>query len=293
MIYNKSIGERFFDICNISFLVFLMIITLYPFIYVALASISNPMEIVRHRGILLKPLGLSFGAYKMVFDNPMIAIGYQNTLFYVIVGTIVNMLMTSLGAYVLSRKGPYWRNTIMFIIVFTMFFSGGIIPFYLLVRNLGLVNSRWALIFPTAINTWNLIVMRTSFMSIPESMEESARIDGAGDITILFRIIIPLSIPVMAVMTLFYGVGHWNAWFNAMIFLRERTLYPLQIFLREILIANVVDDMVTGMDMLDREPIAETIKYATVMVATVPILLAYPFLQKYFVKGIMVGAIKG
>jgi len=292
MVQKRSVGEIIFDICNWCFLTLLMIITVYPLLYVAFASISNPSAIIKHRGLLLWPIGFSLGAYEMVFNNPMIGIGYKNTLFYVIVGTIVNMFMSSLGAYVLSRKGPFWKNAIMFVIVFTMFFSGGTVPFYLLVRNLGLANTRWALIIPTAISTWNLIVMRTSFMSIPDSMEESAKIDGANDFIVLFKIIIPLSIPVMAVMVLFYGVGHWNAWFNAMIFLRKRELYPLQLILREILIANSVNDMMTGVSDLDKEPIAETIKYATVMVATVPILFVYPFLQKYFVKGIMIGALK-
>jgi putative aldouronate transport system permease protein len=180
----------------------------------------------------------------------------------------------------------------MFMIVVTMFFQGGLIPTYLLVSNLGLVDTPWAMIIPGAINTWNLIIMRTSFQAVPASLEESAKIDGANEWTIMWRIILPLSIPVMAVMVLFYAVGHWNAWFNAMIYLRDRNLYPLQLILREILITNSTDSMMTNASGVDKMPISETIKYATIMVATIPILVLYPFLQKYFVKGVMIGALK-
>jgi len=200
---------------------------------------------------LLKPLGFSLEAYKLVFENPMILTGYRNTLFYVTVGTSINLLMTSLSAYVLSRKNVMFKNAMM-MVVFTMFFSGGLIPFYLTVRELGLSDSMWAVILPTAMSTYNMIVMRTAFTAIPDSLEESARIDGANDFTILFRIILPLSLPVVAVMILFYAVGHWNAWFNAMIFLRTRDKYPLQIVLREILIASSTDDMTTNVGSLDK-----------------------------------------
>lgn len=186
-----------------------------------------------------------------------------------------------------------WKNPIMFLIVFTMFFNGGLIPTYLLVNNLGLLDSRWALIIPSAMSAYNLIIMRTSFQGIPVSLEESAKLDGANDFTVLFRIVLPLSMPVVAVMILFYGVGHWNSWFNALIYLRTRDLYPLQLILREILITNSTDSMMTGVGGADKMPIGETIKYATIIVATIPILLLYPFLQKYFVKGVMIGAIKG
>jgi putative aldouronate transport system permease protein len=179
-----------------------------------------------------------------------------------------------------------------FIIVFTMFFSGGLIPNYLTVMNLGLIDSRWAIILPSAISTYNMIIMRTSFSSIPDSLEESATIDGANDITILTCIILPLSLPIIAVMVLFYGVSHWNSWFSAMFYLRSRTLYPLQLILREILITNSIDNMTTDVSAMDKEPIGESIKYATIMVATLPVLFIYPFLQKYFVKGVMIGAIK-
>lgn len=293
MTIKRSSGEKTFDTINTLLLSALIVLTLYPFLYIAFASISEPALMIKHRGLLFGPLGVNFASYKMVLRYPMILKGYQNTLFIVTVGTSLNLLMTSFGAYVLSRKGVYWKGFIMFVVVFTMFFSGGLIPFYLQVRSLGLYDTLWALIFPTLMSTWNLIVMRTSFMAIPASMEESARIDGANDFTILFRIILPLSVPVIAVMILFYGVGHWNSWFNAMLFLRTRQLYPLQLILREILISSDTSQMTTNVGGMDVEAVGQTIKYATVMVATLPILFVYPFLQKYFVKGIMIGALKG
>ena len=175
----------------------------------------------------------------MVLENPNIASGYFNTIIYVVVGTGLSLLLTAFGAYALSRKDLLWKKQIMVLITFTMFFSGGLIPFYLVVMQLKLINTRWAVILPSLISVWNLIVMRTSFQSIPESLIESAKIDGANDFTVLFRIVIPVSGATMAVMTLFYAVGQWNSWFNAMIFLRDRDLFPLQLILREILISTM------------------------------------------------------
>lgn len=293
MSIKKSTSEKIFDLANILMMILLMIVTLYPLLYVAFASISTPSRLMQHQGILLKPLGFELGSYKLVFRNPMIIKGYLNTIFIVFVGTGVNIVMTALGAYVLSRKNVYWQKLFIFIIVFTMFFRGGMIPTYLLVKNLKLTDTLWALIVPNAISTYNMIIMRTSFLSIPESLEESARIDGAKDFTILFKIVIPLSLPVIAVMILFYGVGHWNSWFSAMIYLRKRELYPLQLILREILISSDTSQMITGVGTIDREPVTQTVKYATIMVATIPILCIYPFLQRYFVKGVMIGSLKG
>ena len=292
MIRRIGVGDYIFMAFNGLFLTLVVVLTLYPFLFVFFASISDPTEMARHMGFLVAPLGFSLGSYKMVLSNPMILAGYTNTLVYMSIGTVLNLLMTSLGAYVLSRKRVMLRNLIMFFIVFTMFFSGGLIPYYLVVRGLGLANKMWALILPTAVSTYNLIIMRTSFAQIPDSMEESAKIDGASDYRILFWIIIPLAMPVVAVMILFYSVGHWNSWFPAMIFLRTRERYPLQLVLREILIASSTDSMTTDASSADKEPIGETVKYATIMVATLPILFVYPFLQRYFIKGIMIGALK-
>ncbi|MCK9479503.1 MAG: carbohydrate ABC transporter permease [Firmicutes bacterium] len=293
MVVKRSISNIIFDISNYLFLTLLMVITLYPFWHVIMASFSNHVELTAHTGLLLRPAGFSLDAYKAVLDNRMIYSGYRNTLFYVVIGTALNLIMTSMGAYVLVRKGFFWRRFIFTLILITMFFSGGLIPTYLLVQSLGLVDSIWALILPGLISTWNLIIMRTNFASVPDSVIESSTIDGANEFVTLFRIMLPLSLPVIAVMTLYYGVHHWNAWFGAMIYLRSRSLYPLQLILREILLANDTNSMMVGVGHTDRESVSETIKYATIMAATLPILCAYPFVQKYFVKGVMIGAVKG
>jgi putative aldouronate transport system permease protein len=292
MVEKRSIGEIIFDTSNVVFLTLLSLIALYPFLYVVFASFSEAEKLVSHSGLLIAPLGFNLASYSAVFKNSQIYTGYFNTIIYVIIGTTINIILTSLGAYVLSRKSFYWKNAIMFMIVFTMFFGGGLIPTFLWMRSLGLMNNRLIMLLPGAISTSNLIIMRTYFKSIPDSLEESARIDGANDITILFRIILPLAKPVIAVMILYYGVAHWNSWFNAMVYLKDRSKWPLQLILREILVQNANDDMMNGIDDAAKYAISETIKYATTIVATVPILLIYPFLQKYFVKGVMIGAIK-
>jgi ABC-type sugar transport system, permease component len=292
MVIHKTTGDKIFDFFNHVILTILMLITIYPFLYVVFASLSSADQLAASRGLLYKPLGFSFSAYSAVFDNPMILIGYKNTIIYVLVGTLYNLIMTSLGAFVISRKNFFWKKFILGMVIFTMFFGGGMIPNFLLVKGLGLYNTMWALIIPGAISTMNLIIMKTSFESVPAGLEESAKIDGANDIIILFRIILPLSMPVIAVMILYYGVGHWNAWFGALIYLRNKNLYPLQLVLRVILISNSMNDMLQNVDS-DRQFLSETIKHATIIVATLPILLVYPFLQKYFVKGVMIGALKG
>lgn len=293
MVYKKTIGSVLFDMVNAIVLILLMIVTLYPFLYVVFSSVSDAKELVAHSGLLIKPVGFSWAAYEAVIKNDMIWLGYRNTLFYVIVGTAFNIIMTSMGAYVLSRKDFLWKNVLTTMVVITMFFGGGLIPTYLLMQKLGFVNSVWALIIPGAISTWNLIIMRTSFSSIPASLEESAKMDGANDFTILFKIIIPLSLPVIAVMVLYYGVAHWNSWFSAMIYLRKRELYPLQLILREILVDSRTEGMMTDVSILEKQYMSETIKHATIVVSTLPILCSYPYLQKYFVKGVMIGALKG
>jgi putative aldouronate transport system permease protein len=271
----------------------LVVVTVYPLLYVLFASLSSASELTQHRGLLFAPLELSLEAYRRVFQNPMILIGYRNTLFYVIVGTTLNVFMTALGAYALSRRNVLFKNPAMFFIVFTMFFSGGLIPTYLLVgQTLHMQDTPWALIVPGAVNTLNLIIMRTAFNAVPVALEEAARIDGASDWKILFKIYLPLSWPVVAVMILFYGVAHWNSFFPALVYLRDRELYPLQLVLREILISSNVQNMTTDVSSGDVLAIGETIKYATIIVATLPILLVYPYLQRYFVKGVAIGAIK-
>ena len=294
MVKRETSGEKLFNVINIIFMLFMICITLYPFYYVVMASLSDSSKLMVEEGLLLKPAGFSLSAYKMVFKNPNIMSGYRTTLIVVVTGTFINVLLTSVGAYLLTRKRFAIRNMMAYMMVFTMYFSGGMIPTYLLIyKGLNLGDSIWALILPNAISTYNLLIMRTNFAAIPESIEESAKIDGANDFVILFRIIIPLSLPIIAVMVLFYGVAHWNAWFSAMLYIRTKSKYPLQLILREILLLNSTEGMMEGTTGSDKYSIGESIKYATIVVATLPILCVYPFIQKYFVKGMMIGAVKG
>jgi putative aldouronate transport system permease protein len=295
MSIKVSKGERVFDVFNIFFMIIVMVVTLYPLIHVLFASISDGAELMKHQGILIKPLGFNFEAYRLVFRNPMIMQGYTNTLIIIVVGVVINILLTAIAAYFVSRKNVMWSKTLMIMIIITMYFNGGLIPNYFNIKELHLYDTLWSLILPGAISTFNLIIMRTAFLAVPDSLEESARLDGANHFTILFRIIFPLTMPTVAVLILYYAVAHWNAWFNAMIYLRTRTKFPLQLILREILIQNDATAMTatSGVDSGEQLAIAETIRYATIIVATVPILCVYPFLQKYFIKGVMVGAVKG
>jgi putative aldouronate transport system permease protein len=296
MIQKRKFGEWVFDIANHGFLIFLCVIMLYPLYYVFVASVSDGHLFMGHTGLLWRPLGLSVAAYKMVFRNPMVIRGFGNSVYLVVVGTSVNLLMTSFAAYVLSRKNVYWKNFLMKMAVFTMFFQGGLVPLFLQVKSLGLLDTYWSVIFTFAISTYNMIIMRTYFLTIPDSLEESAKMDGANDFLVLFRIILPVAKPVVATMVLFYGVSRWNGYFYVMIFLRNRMKYPISLILREILVANSAETMMDAGsvgDIGDTERIADTIKFATTVVATVPILFIYPFLQKYFVKGVMIGSVKG
>ena len=285
--------QRTFTVVNTAVLAALALVTLYPLLYVVFASFSNPTLFARHTGPLFWMQGFSLEAYKVVLEKPEILTGYGNTLFYVVIGTAVNMAFTISLAYVTSRPGLYWNKVIMLLIIFTMYFNGGLIPTYLLVQNLGLVDTRWAPILPTAISTFNLIILRTGFAGVPVSLEEAAKIDGASPFRIMVKIIFPLAMPTIAVIILYYAVQHWNSWFQEMIYLRDDDLYPLQLFLRQILIENQQDDMVMATKTADQQALGEIIKYSTIIVSTIPILLVYPFLQKYFTKGVMIGAVKG
>lgn len=286
---RRSKSERIFSAFNMILLLVLSFVTLYPFAYVFFASISNPVKFMSNQGVLFWPDGFSLTAYKKVFQNSSIYIGYANTLFYVIIGTAVNIYATASAAYVLSRQNFMLKRFFTLMFIFTMYFSGGLIPSYLLIDKLGLINSRLALIIPTAVSTYNLLIMITGFKSIPAALEESAKIDGASEWRILFRIIIPLAKPTIMVIMLYYAVGHWNSWFNAMIYIRDTYKMPLQIFLRNILTRNQLGAMAGDMDI---EDVGTTIKYATIIVSTVPILCIYPFIQKHFVQGVMIGAVK-
>lgn len=281
-----SVSERIFQVVNYIFLTLLGILCLYPLWHVLMASFSSSEAMYSHSGLLLWPVDFSVEAYKRVFANSDIYTGYLNTIKILVLGVSWQMLMTTICAYVLSRRDFLLRRPVMLIIAFTMFFSGGIIPIYMNIKDLHLLGSVWGLILPMGINTYNMIILRTSIESLPESLMEAARIDGAGHLTILRRIVLPLTKATLAVLVLYYGVAWWNEWFWSSRVLTGKTSLPLAVILRQILIQNDTASMDTGL------PIAETIKYALIIVATVPVLCIYPFIQKYFTKGVMIGAVK-
>ena len=294
MVEDKTIGARVFTFANYIILTLLMIITLYPCLYVLFASFSDPVKLYKASKLLLYPQGFSFAGYQIVLRNPWIWRSYLNTFFYVAGGGLISVFLTILGGYTLSRKYLPGRFAVLLLITVTMFFHGGLIPTYLVVQGLGLTDTIFAMLLPGAISTYNLIVMKTFLQHIPDEMEESARIDGAHDFTILIRIIIPLATPVIAVISLFYMVSIWNSYIPPTIYLRNRSLFPLQVILREVLLAG--DSNLNFSDTggnEDLQAFVEAVKYSTIVVTTVPILCVYPFLQRYFVKGIMLGAIKG
>ena len=290
---KRTVSGTIFNMCNVMFMILLSCIMLYPMLHVLFASLSDSTRVMQHSGLLLRPLGFTLDAYKAVFRDERVFSGYTNTLIVLVGGVTINIVLTCIAAYFLTRKNIMLQKPIMILITATMFISGGLVPFYLVVKNLYITDTLWSLMLPVAINTYNLIIMKTGFASIPESLEESAKIDGANDEWILCTIMVPLAMPTIAVIILYYAVYHWNAWFNAMIFLRKRNLYPLQLILREILIQNQTDQQIHMESLQNAESISESIKYATIMVSVVPALVIYPFLQKYFVKGVMVGAVKG
>ena len=287
-----TVGEQIFHAFVVLVTLLLALAVIIPLMSIVFASFSDPFEVMKHTGLYWKPIKFSLYSYQMVFQDKSILTGYMNTIFVVLVGTSLNLLMTIISAYVLSRNGPMFIKFFTVMIVFTMYFQGGTIPTYIVVDKLHLVGTRWALILPGAVNTFNLVVLRTAMAAVPESLPESAMIDGAGHATILSKIMVPVTKASIAVITLYYAVAHWNSWFPAMIYLRKKSMYPLQLILRTILVQDETSAMTSG----SIESIAlssDSVKYATIVVATVPILLIYPFLQKYFVKGVMVGAVKG
>lgn len=298
LIKRKGLTEPFtlFDLINYILLTIITLLCVIPVIHVVACSFTDPSELARHEGLLLLPKGFNVKGYELVFQNEAILSGYLNTIMYVVAATAVNVIMTLLGGYVTSRKNCLFASPIMKMMTFTMFFSGGLIPFYITVSNLGLINSFWSQVLPVAVSAYNVIIMRTAMVDLPAGLEESAKIDGANDFVILFRIVVPLVFPVIAVLILFYAVGHWNSWFNAMLFLRERDRYPLQLILREILLSGDTNNMTSAVKPTAQESIdiyVSLLKYCTIVVATAPILCIYPFIQKYFVKGVMIGSIKG
>ncbi|GIN72268.1 sugar ABC transporter permease [Bacillus sp. J14TS2] len=295
MITKKFSEDKIFNIVIYTIAVMIIIIVLYPLIFVVSASFSEPTKILSGE-VWLYPKGFTLDAYAQVFQDGRIWNSYKNTVVYTVLGTFINLVLTTLLAYPLSRKDLPGRNIFMLIIVFTMFFQGGIIPTYLIVQNLEMIDTIWAMVIPNAIATYNVIVMRTFFQSsIPWELQEAALIDGCGDFKLFLKIVIPLSKPIIAVMVLFYAVGHWNSYFDALIYLDRDGLYPLQIILREILIQNqsAMENAVMDFEMVNQVMLAESMKYAVIVIASLPVIVMYPFVQKHFVKGVMIGSIKG
>jgi putative aldouronate transport system permease protein len=287
--------DKIFNLVNYSMLALFFVVVLYPLIYIVSASFSSTDAVVSGR-VWLWPVEPGLKGYKAVFEYKAIWTGFGNSLFYTVVGTTINVMLTIIAAYPLSRKDFIGRNVIMFIFVFTIMFSGGIIPSYLLVKDLGLLNTRWGMILPTALSVFNVIIARTYFQTtIPGEMLEAAQADGCSDWKFLMKIVVPLSGPIIAVLALFYAVGHWNSYFNALLYLKDRSLYPLQLVLRSILIQNQIDpSMVTSEeDLVARQGLSDLLKYSLIVVATAPMLIIYPFVQRHFVKGVMIGSIKG
>ncbi len=289
-----STSEKIFTVCNTIFMIFVIFITLYPFYYIICASLSDNTAFMQHQGVVLAPIGFTTGAYDMTFRYPLVSSGYKNTLIILICGLPLNLIMTLLCAYCLAAKGLMFKKFIIFVTMFTMYFGGGLIPSFLNVRELGMYNSLAAVIIPGCLSVYNSIIVKTSIESIPDSLSESAKLDGANDIYLLFRIIVPLILPTLAVIMLYYAVGHWNSWFSAAIYISDNTKMPIQAVLRAILIEN--NELLNSTQVSqegEANRFAETIKYSLIVVGTVPILMVYPFAQRYFIKGVMIGAVKG
>ena len=295
MVNNKTPAYRVFLVFDYLILGILALVCLLPVLHVAFASFSDPAWVMSQSGLILFPHGFNIEGYKLVFSNTQLMGRYGNTIFYVIAATALGLLITVLGAYPLSKKELLFSNALMLIISFTMLFNGGMVAFYIIVKNLGLLDTRWAVILPTCVSAFNLILVRTAMSTIPKALEESAMLDGASYVRILFQIELPLIKATLATVILYYAVAHWNSWFNASIFLKDRTLFPLQLILREILIANDTASTATqsGEVAGNADLYKQLVKYCTIMVATVPVLCFYPFIMKYFEKGVMIGSIKG
>jgi len=290
-------SDRVFDVVNVLFIVVMLIIFVWPLWFVVIASVSDPNEIW-NGNVLLIPKGFTMVAYEALADYSMIWTGYRNTIIYTVVGTLVNLVMTVCAAYPLSRKDFMPRNFFMVMFMITMYFGGGLIPTYLVVSNLNLINTPWAMIIPGACSIYNVIIMRTYFInSIPHSLQEAAELDGANAFQFLMKVVLPLSKPIIAVVALYYAVGHWNDFYTALLYINDQDLLPLQSFLRDILMSNKMSlNNMQGLDAAAAEAkmqLSQTLKYSVIIISTVPVLCVYPFIQKYFVKGIMIGSVKG
>lgn len=289
---RRSTGERVFEAFNIAILISLGFVCLFPFINSFANAFSSDAAIAAGR-VTLIPVDVQTEAMTSVLMNTAVLRSLMVTIFITVVGTSINLFLTVITAYPLARRDLKGRKIIIQLIVFTMLFKGGMIPLYLVVRSLGLLNSTWSVILPTAIITFNLLVMKTFFQNVPWELQEAAMIEGAGNTRILFSIIVPLSVPAIVTIMLFYMVNHWNSFFSAMLYIDDPSIYPLQIKLRELLLLGTYEELLEGRDAGVARVNEESLKAATVVFATIPILVVYPWLQKYFVKGAMIGAVKG
>ncbi|CAG7649565.1 Diacetylchitobiose uptake system permease protein NgcG [Paenibacillus allorhizosphaerae] len=287
---DKTIGNKIFDGVNYALLTIIAAITVIPFIYILAVSFTSPHEVAKG-GFILFPKEFSLSAYKYILSTGTLTHSLLVSIYVTVIGTLINLLFTSLMAYPLAKATLRGRQTILLGVLFTMLFSGGMIPTYFVVKAMHLTNTLWSLMIPSAISAFNLIVLKNFFQQIPDGLEDSAKIDGCGDVGVLFRIVLPLSMPAMATFGLFYAVGHWNQFFNAVMYINDNTKWPIQVLLREIVILAQSRIGDTGFDETEIQPL--TIRMAAIVFATIPILLVYPFLQKHFAKGVMLGSVKG
>ncbi|WP_449600621.1 carbohydrate ABC transporter permease [Paenibacillus sp. Marseille-Q9583] len=290
---KESTGDKLFLTTIYILLSLVVIAVIYPLIFIISSSISSPAAVTSGR-VWLWPVDISFKGFEVLLNTPEIITGYGNSIFYTAAGTFISVVLTIMIAYPLSRRGFFGRNTLMMIITFTMIFSGGLIPTYMVVKELHLIDTRWALLIPNAIWVWQVIIARSFFQSsIPEELLEASEIDGCSDMRFVWSVVIPLSKPIIAVLVLMYAVGQWNAYFDALIYLKSANLFPLQLVLRSIIIQNNSAGTMDAMKMVERQQLAELLKYALIVIATLPVLVIYPFVQRYFVQGMLVGSVKG
>ncbi|MDQ0900993.1 MULTISPECIES: carbohydrate ABC transporter permease [unclassified Paenibacillus] len=290
---KESPGDRMLLAVIYACLTIGMLVVLYPLIYILSASFSSPFAVVSGK-VWLYPVDFTLIGYETVFKNAQVLVGYGNSLLYATIGTLVSLTVTIMMAYPLSRKTFYGRNVLMFILTFTMLFGGGLIPLYLVVKNLHLIDSRWSLILPQAIGVFQIIIARTFFQNtIPDELVDAAEMDGCSDVGFLIRVVLPLSKPIIAVMVLLFAVGQWNAYFDALLYIKSSELYPLQLVLRNILLLNTSENPTDISETLRRQGLAELMKYSLIVVSSLPVLILYPFVQKHFVQGVMIGSLKG
>ena len=292
---KESGSDQAFNIFNYVILTLFLVAVAYPLIFVLSASFSSARAVTSGQ-VWLWPVDVTIEGYEAIFKHSLLVRSFFNSVFYTVAGTFVSVILTVLAAYPLSRRDLYGGTVIMFLFLFTILFNGGLIPTYLVVKDLGMLNTRWAMIIPAALTVWNVIITRTFFqMTIPDELMEAAKLDGAGDLRFLRDVVLPLSGPIIAVNALLYAVGQWNQFFSALLYLTDQDLWPFQLVLREVLIQNNVDASMMGdiQDMVRRQNLRELLKYSLIVVATVPILLVYPFVQKHFVKGVLIGSVKG